>query len=57
MDRFGMTIPFDGALAAQRARVEELEALGYTDLWSAEVMGADGLTPLALASMRDGAHG
>ncbi len=46
-----MTIPFDGLLAAQRERFEELEALGYTDLWSAEANGADGLTPLALASI------
>lgn len=46
-----MTIPFDGPLAGQRGRFEELEALGYTDLWSAEANGADGLTPLALASV------
>ncbi len=46
-----MTIPFDGPLHAQRPRFEELAELGYTDLWSAEAMGADGLTPLALASV------
>ena len=51
MDRHGMTIPFDGPLAAQQHRIEELEALGYTDLWSAEANGTDGLTPLALASV------
>ncbi|MCU0275140.1 MAG: LLM class F420-dependent oxidoreductase [Acidimicrobiales bacterium] len=49
--RFGMTIPFGGPLHAQRERIEELEALGYTDVWSAEANGADGLTPLALASI------
>ncbi len=46
-----MTIPFDGPLHTQRPRFEELAELGYTDLWSAEAMGADGLTPLALASV------
>lgn len=51
MQRYGMTIPLDGPLHAQRARIEELESLGYTDLWSAEVNASDGLTPLALASV------
>ena len=47
-----MTIPLDGVpLAAQREWIEELERLGYTDLWSAEAGGHDGLTPLALASV------
>jgi probable F420-dependent oxidoreductase len=30
--------------------VIELEALGYTDVWSSEADGADGFTPLVLAS-------
>ncbi len=51
MKRYGMTIPFDGPLHSQRSRFEELAELGYTDLWSAEAMGPDGLTPLALASV------
>lgn len=52
MQRYGMTIPFDHVpLHAQREWIEELEALGYTDVWSAEAMGADGFTPLALASV------
>jgi len=47
-----MTIPFEGTpLAAQEGAIRELEELGYTDLWSAEAMGGDGLTPLALASV------
>ena len=46
-----MTIPFDNvALHAQREWIEELVDLGYTDVWSAEAMGADGFTPLVLAS-------
>lgn len=46
-----MTIPFDGLpLHAQRDAVAELEDLGYTDVWSAEANGADGFTPLVLAS-------
>lgn len=46
-----MTIPFDGLpLHAQRDAIAELEDLGYTDVWSAEANGADGFTPLVLAS-------
>src|SRR6185295_11895580 len=30
---------------------KELEDLGYTDVWSSEANGADGFTPLALASV------
>ena len=52
MQRYGMTVPFDGQqLHQQRDRFQRLAALGYTDLWSAEAMGADGLTPLALGSV------
>jgi probable F420-dependent oxidoreductase len=48
---FGMTIPFDGVpLAEHREWFEELVALGYTDVWSAESDGTDGFTPLALAA-------
>ena len=50
MQRYGMTVPFGGPLHAQRPQFEELEALGYSDAWSAEANGHDGLTPLALAS-------
>ncbi len=51
MQRHGMTIPFDGVpLHAQREWIKELEDLGYTDVWSSEANGADGFTPLALAS-------
>lgn len=52
MQRYGMTVPFDGQqLHAQIDRYQRLERLGYTDLWSAEAMGADGLTPLALGAV------
>ncbi len=48
---YGMTIPFSGVpLHAQRDWYVELEDLGYTDVWSAEADGADGFTPLVLAS-------
>ena len=51
MQRYGMTIPFDGVpLHEQREWIEELETLGYTDVWSAETDGADAFTPLALTS-------
>ena len=50
--RHGMTVPFGGVpLHAQREWFEELVDLGYTDVWSAESDGADGFTPLALASV------
>lgn len=49
--RWGMTVPLnEGPLHAQRPLIERLEALGYTDLWSAEAMGVDGITPLVLGS-------
>jgi probable F420-dependent oxidoreductase len=44
-------VPFDGVpLHAHREWFEEIAALGYTDLWSAESGGADAFTPLALAA-------
>jgi probable F420-dependent oxidoreductase len=49
--RWGMTIPFQGrTLPESRELISELPALGYTDIWSAEVNGADGFVPLALAA-------
>ncbi|NUR84120.1 MAG: LLM class F420-dependent oxidoreductase [Nonomuraea sp.] len=46
-----MTIPFtDRSLADSRDLIAELPELGYTDAWSAEVNGADGLLPLAMAA-------
>jgi probable F420-dependent oxidoreductase len=51
MQRYGMTIPFDGVpLAEQGDWIRELADLGYTDVWSSEAMGADAFTPLALAA-------
>ena len=49
--RHGITVPFAGPLHSQRERFEELAGLGYTDVWSAESDGFDGLTTLALASV------
>ena len=52
MQRYGITVPFDGVpLAAQRELFAELPDLGYTDVWSSEVDGADAFTPLVLASV------
>ena len=49
--RYGITIPLPGVpLAKQRALIESLPDLGYTDVWSSEVDGADAFTPLVLAS-------
>ena len=51
MQRFGMTVPFDGVpLTDQEDWLKELVDLGYTDFWSAESGGSDGFTPLILAS-------
>jgi probable F420-dependent oxidoreductase len=52
MQRYGMTIPFEQVpLAEQGDWIRELADLGYTDVWSSEANGADGFTPLALASV------
>jgi probable F420-dependent oxidoreductase len=49
--RYGITIPFDGVpLHAHKAWYARLLEFGYTDVWSAEVDGSDGFTPLALAA-------
>ncbi|WP_285728833.1 LLM class F420-dependent oxidoreductase [Nocardiopsis sp. ATB16-24] len=50
--RWGITIPLEGvALPDQRAIIEGMPDLGYTDAWSAEANGTDAFTPLALASV------
>jgi probable F420-dependent oxidoreductase len=49
--RWGLTLPLTGLpLAAQKELVAALPALGYTDVWSGELNGIDGFTPLTLAS-------
>lgn len=49
--RYGITIPFDGvSLPEHKQWFTRLADLGYTDVWSAEVDGADGFTPLALCA-------
>jgi probable F420-dependent oxidoreductase len=48
--RPGMTVPLPGPLHTHREQLHELADLGYTDIWSAEADGGDGLTPLALAA-------
>lgn len=52
MQRYGMTIPFDGVPLHEQAEwMEELADLGYSDAWSAEADGTDAFTPLALSSV------
>jgi probable F420-dependent oxidoreductase len=55
VERLGLTIGLEGASlkeAVELCRVAE--KLGYTDVWSAEVGGPDGLSPLAaLATVTD----
>lgn len=49
--RHGITVPIDGlSMLEHRAVFEEVAALGYTDVWSAEVGAADAFTPLVLAA-------
>jgi alkanesulfonate monooxygenase SsuD/methylene tetrahydromethanopterin reductase-like flavin-dependent oxidoreductase (luciferase family) len=49
--RYGITVPFDGVPLTEHQRwYEDLQRLGYTDVWSAETDGLDGFTPLALAA-------
>lgn len=48
--RYGITVPFDMPLHEHRGWFEDLVELGYTDVWSAEVDGTDGFTPLAMAA-------
>ena len=50
--RYGITIPFDGVtLLEHREWFHKLADLGYTDVWSSEVDGVDGFTPLTLAAV------
>jgi probable F420-dependent oxidoreductase len=49
--RWGLTVPLSGPpLAAQKDLVASLPGLGYTDVWTGELNGIDGFTPLVLAS-------
>ena len=50
MSPYGLTIPLPGSLHSQQDFYRELVELGYTDVWSAESNGAEGLIPLALAA-------
>jgi probable F420-dependent oxidoreductase len=50
-ERWGLTIPLAGLpLREQREVLAALPDLGYTDVWTGEAGGADGVTPLVLAS-------
>lgn len=49
--RVGVTVPFAGvSLSDHRAWFEELEELGFTDVWSSEAGAHDAFTPLALGA-------
>jgi probable F420-dependent oxidoreductase len=49
--RYGISIPFGNVpLHEHRDWLEELEHLGYTDVWTGEASAHDGFTPLALAA-------
>jgi probable F420-dependent oxidoreductase len=52
--RYGITIPFDGVtLLEHRDWCHRLADLGYSDVWSAEIDGADGFTPLIVAALSE----
>jgi probable F420-dependent oxidoreductase len=49
--RHGITVPFGRVpLHEHRAWYEELDRLGYTDVWTGEASAHDAFTPLALAA-------
>lgn len=51
MSRYGLTIPIPNRRLHQHKDLfRRIVDLGYSDVWSAEVNGSDGLTPLALAA-------
>ncbi len=51
MAHYGITIPFEGVTLADHERwFHRMADLGYADVWSAEVDGTDGFTPLTLAA-------
>ncbi len=47
---YGLTIPFITPLPTQKEQISQLSKMGFTDVWSAEALGYDGITPLALAA-------
>jgi probable F420-dependent oxidoreductase len=52
--RYGITIPFEGVtLLEHREWFHRLADLGYSDVWSAEVDGADGFSPLLVAALTE----
>jgi probable F420-dependent oxidoreductase len=52
--RYGITIPFEGVtLLEHREWFHRLADLGYSDVWSAEVDGTDGFTPLTVAALSE----
>ncbi|MYW06024.1 LLM class F420-dependent oxidoreductase [Streptomyces sp. SID3343] len=50
---YGITVPLNAPLADHPRLIRELRAAGYTDMWSAEVDGLDGFTPLTVAALAD----
>ncbi|MGA4544538.1 LLM class F420-dependent oxidoreductase [Uniformispora flossi] len=51
--RYGITVPLNAPLAEHPRLIAELAAAGYTDIWSAEIDGFDGFTPLTVAALAD----
>jgi probable F420-dependent oxidoreductase len=50
-ERWGATVPFAGvALRDHRARLQELQDLGYSGVWPGEAAAEDVFTPLTLAA-------
>lgn len=54
MTGWGLTVPLEGVpLPALRELLPEIRRAGFDEVWSSEVAGYDGLTPLTLAAAWD----
>ena len=50
--RPALTVPLEGVHLSDHPEIlREAQDLGYRDIWSVEVMGLDGFTPLAQAAL------
>lgn len=52
MSRLGITLPLDGeSIAALPDSLDDVAALGYSDVWTSEITSADAFMPLTMTAM------